>query len=304
MTDARYFNPYIVYMHQGTLPADTKLFERMCLWYELELVTGGSMDAGVVTQEQFVPALPGTLFLRRPGDLVRGVAPFSYISILFDVVYDPVLEPYYGIREASLMSDIDLAFLNKYFANANRSFPFIERIPRVMRFAEYDQLLAPMRDIIEQEQAEDGNFQFYAKTLLMGLLARLSRECAADGRLFSELPPAIRQAQEFIEANYAQALTLETMAAHVSLNREYFCRLFRQHAGKTPMKYLQDVRIYHAKLLLVSEELSVEEVAGRCGFRDLSYFYSVFKKHTGQSPRQFKTRRPPGYRQGGVTGND
>ena len=304
MTDVRYFNPYIVYMHQGALPAETRLFERMCLWYELELITEGGEGAGIVTMDQFIPARPGTLFLRRPGDLVRGVAPFAFAAILFDVIYDPVLEPYYGIREASLVSDIDLAFLNKYFDNPRRSFAFIERIPRVMQIDDYEQLLRPMREIIDLEARADGDYQLHAKALLIGLLAQLARDADAGGRLYADCPAAIRQAQEYIDANYAQPLTLEALAEHVSLNREYFCRLFRQHAGKTPMRYLQDVRVYHAKLLLRSEEISVEEVANRCGFRDLSYFYSVFKKRTGQSPRQFRTRRPPGSIQGGMTAND
>ncbi len=300
MSDARHFNPYIIYVNHGSIQPGQKMFERMCLWYELDLIIESDEGSGVFTLDEFVPARPGTLFLRRPGDLVRGVGRFSFATILFDVIYDPELAPWYAAKRASLMSDVDVPFLRKYHANENRSFDFIERIPRVMHINEYDHLLRPMLEIANLEKKEDRNFQFYAKALLMNLLAEISRENDV-GDLFVGFPPPVAQARDYIKKNYMHPITLESMAAHVSLNREYFCRLFKQHTRLTPMSYLQQQRIYHAKLLLLSEELSVEEIAGRCGFRDLSYFYAVFKKHTGLSPRQYKTQRPYGRITGGLT---
>ena len=290
MMDAKYFNPYIVYMHSGAVPAGHELSERMCLWYELELITGGDEGAGVVILDKFIPALPGTLFLRRPGDLVRSVAPFSFASILFDVVYNPALEPYYAYREASLMSGVDIEFLRKYHADGDRKFSFLERIPRVMRVGQHERLLKSIMEITDLARTPDESFQFYAKTLLMNLLLHISCEDRSDQPLFSHYPPAVQQALGFIETNYMNSMTLEEIAAHVSLSREYFCRLFRQHTGQTPMSYLQRMRIHNAKLMLLGEDISVEEVATRCGFRALSYFYAVFKKHTGQSPWQYQLR--------------
>lgn len=69
-------------------------------------------------------------------------------------------------------------------------------------------------------------------------------------------------------------------------NDSYFARLFRAVMGKTFKKYLVSVRLAKAKSILLSTDVSVTDVAMACGYSNLSYFISEYKKEFGKTPRQ------------------
>ena len=74
------------------------------------------------------------------------------------------------------------------------------------------------------------------------------------------------------------------------MNTKYFCRFFRALTHNSPMDYVNFYRIEQAAWLLGQSELSVTEVAARCGFWDSSYFTKVFKKYKGYTPKEFRKR--------------
>lgn len=70
-------------------------------------------------------------------------------------------------------------------------------------------------------------------------------------------------------------------------------RIFTREMGKTPLEYLTDIRIDHAKKLLSENSrlnYSIAEIALSSGYSDISYFSRVFKKHTGMSPKAYVER--------------
>jgi len=60
--------------------------------------------------------------------------------------------------------------------------------------------------------------------------------------------------------------------------------------GLTPSEYIDQVRIEFAAHLLRSDERSIDEVVEACGFDNNSYFYRLFKRQYGTTPRQFRLR--------------
>lgn len=73
---------------------------------------------------------------------------------------------------------------------------------------------------------------------------------------------------------------------------DYVRKCFVKELGKTPLEYLTMLRLQQAGKLLAQETyLSIEEVAGNCGFRDSFYFSRLFKKQFGQSPREYRQNR-------------
>lgn len=64
-----------------------------------------------------------------------------------------------------------------------------------------------------------------------------------------------------------------------------FRRLFREHTGKTPIEYRNDLRLEKAKAMLQSGEYSVAEVAISSGFSNLSFFAKLYKNKFGYTPR-------------------
>jgi two-component system response regulator YesN len=101
---------------------------------------------------------------------------------------------------------------------------------------------------------------------------------------------SIRNASAFIDSHYMQNdLTLNRVAHEVGLSPTYFSSLFKKETGKCFSDYLNQVRIEQAKHLLCCTSKMIYEIAFEVGFQDYRYFSQIFKKYTGQTPRQFKS---------------
>ena len=72
------------------------------------------------------------------------------------------------------------------------------------------------------------------------------------------------------------------------LSQSRFMYLFRERFGMAPKEYQTNLRIGNAKTLLITTRLPISEVGAMSGYSDPLYFSRVFKKHTGQSPKQYR----------------
>ena len=91
---------------------------------------------------------------------------------------------------------------------------------------------------------------------------------------------------------YASRLTLEALCEKYFYSRNYIIRVFRKKYQVTPYRHIIHLRIEKAKQLLSSTGLSCQEIAGRCGYGDMSTFYKAFISETGESPERWRNRRP------------
>ncbi len=98
----------------------------------------------------------------------------------------------------------------------------------------------------------------------------------------------IAEAQSWLQEHYAEPLKLETLATKFGLSDRHFARRFKEATGKTPTVYLQILRFQHAKDLLQSTNLSIQEVAFQTGFSNTSYFSALFKKQLGTTPKEYR----------------
>ena len=131
----------------------------------------------------------------------------------------------------------------------------------------------------------------------MGLLWQLWGELLGQ-RLLGAAEPGpprdIRRAQAVknvlrrIRSSYGQPLTLEDLAAETALEPKYFCRVFRQITGRTPINYLNYYRVECAAELLCTTQGSITDIALECGFGDVSYFSRMFRRYKGQTPGQYR----------------
>jgi len=94
-------------------------------------------------------------------------------------------------------------------------------------------------------------------------------------------------AKRFIDENYADRINLELIAGFSFLSKFHFTRLFLRCYGMTPHQYLIEQRVSAAKQLLAAG-MSVTETCFEIGFISQPSFSSIFKKHTGLTPSEFK----------------
>lgn len=101
----------------------------------------------------------------------------------------------------------------------------------------------------------------------------------------------VEKAIAHLEANYTGDLTLQQLADHVHMSKNYFCLQFKVHTGMNFMDYLIRLRLGRAKALLDESDLKIYEVAERAGFGDAKHFGKLFKRMTGLSPVEYRERR-------------
>jgi len=97
---------------------------------------------------------------------------------------------------------------------------------------------------------------------------------------------ATQQARRYIEERFAERITLNQLAQHVSLSPYYFLRVFHAEVGMPPYAYLESVRIRHAQRLIEAGK-PLAEVAVEVGFSSQSHLSWHFKKIIGATPGQY-----------------
>lgn len=85
-----------------------------------------------------------------------------------------------------------------------------------------------------------------------------------------------------------QDWTLESLAKSVAMSRSVFAGRFKKLVGETPLTYLTNWRINRAQELLISEKVSIEEVAFRVGYQSEPAFNRLFKTKTGRTPGVYR----------------
>ena len=94
--------------------------------------------------------------------------------------------------------------------------------------------------------------------------------------------------QEWMQQHYERDITMQTLADEFGLNVRSFNRRFRQAARKTPVEYLQEIRINQARELLKRSNLSIAEIAFAVGYQDVSYFTGLFRRVQGVTPNAYR----------------
>jgi two-component system response regulator YesN len=98
----------------------------------------------------------------------------------------------------------------------------------------------------------------------------------------------VNNALQYMEAHYAEALSLEKVAREVYVSAGYLSALFKKVARKNFVDCLHETRVAKARELLRDGRLKVYEVALRVGYKDEKYFSQIFKKVTGMTPNQYR----------------
>jgi transcriptional regulator GlxA family with amidase domain len=100
----------------------------------------------------------------------------------------------------------------------------------------------------------------------------------------------IKRAQIFIENNLQKKISIEELSSSLAVSRRNFDRRFIKATGNTPVEYTQRVKIEAAKKALETSRKNINEVMYEIGYSDVKAFREVFRRITGISPLEYKTR--------------
>ena len=93
----------------------------------------------------------------------------------------------------------------------------------------------------------------------------------------------------YIQENFHRSIDRNNIASRFNISPNHLSRMFRQQGHMTLADYITWVRIERAKFMLKKYTFRLTEVATRCGFQDVNYFYRVFKKKTSYTPSDYRT---------------
>lgn len=107
---------------------------------------------------------------------------------------------------------------------------------------------------------------------------------------YRKAPRTIHRAVEYLEAHYAQKITLADLSALTHVSMYHLARLFQRQMGVPPHRYLECVRIRRAEEAL-SRGMPVVEAALACGFSSQTHLTRTFRKVIGTTPGEYKTAK-------------
>lgn len=96
---------------------------------------------------------------------------------------------------------------------------------------------------------------------------------------------------EFIHQNYAHNLSLDDIAAHVTVSKSTALNLFRKYLHTTPINYLIDYRLKQAAWQLSKTEKKIHTISSETGFHNVDYFCRLFKKYYYLTPTQYRAEK-------------
>ena len=145
--------------------------------------------------------------------------------------------------------------------------------------------------LLGQLQAEQ-NTEFQTRNLLSEIWLLLLEEIrnldASKLRTPQKNQDRILTMLAFIQENFSEKLTLEEIADAAAVSTRECLRCFRDSIHQSPMEYLIEYRVQMAKKLLETTDMSITDIALRCGFNSNSYFTKLFHRSCGKTPNVYR----------------
>lgn len=131
-------------------------------------------------------------------------------------------------------------------------------------------------------QNKEPGYTVYAMSQLYAVLGTI-----LETQTKTNLPPHFLQAVSYINENYQSAITMRRICEASGISATVFRQLFKEHYHKTPVAYITELRLEHARNRIAGG-ISIEQAAAESGFNDPKYFARVVKKYFDCTPRDLK----------------
>lgn len=159
---------------------------------------------------------------------------------------------------------------------------------------------ADISSIIYMLLEEYSNKNLYYEEVMKGLAISLigkyrraldlsyASNTAENTEVFKRSETYLTAAIGYLHANYNKKLSIDTVAEKIGISTGYLERLFREERSTTPVECLNIYRIEQACRLLIVSDKSIADISEEVGFNDIKFFYTMFKRQTGVTPRIYR----------------
>lgn len=204
-----------------------------------------------------------------------------------------------GCRESAVVFDMKMLSF-EYLDGVQQQIikPLLDKsmqFPQIVDAGEevYKEVERLYGEIFESAQVSSAAFRMKVKAYFYELLACLyerggytNMESGED--YDSDKIERVKRVLGYIQANFRRRITNKELAELLLMNEQYFCRYFKKITGKTPTRYMNEVRIEKAAEQLLKTNRKIIDIATECGYENMGYFIRRFKEQKGVSPSEFR----------------
>ena len=177
-----------------------------------------------------------------------------------------------------------------FFIHFTLGFPYDYVKPGVYVADMSDERKNDLTSILNTLRTGSTNFSLKESLSIYNLVLSSISSLPRSAWLSKKVDPRITNMLAFMERNIKNKLTSETLAEKLFISPSAFSRLFKNNIGKSPSKYLTQIRIDKACHLLLHTNTSIDTIAERCGFTDRYHLTKVFSKAKKTTPGAFRKR--------------
>ncbi|MCU6713116.1 response regulator [Paenibacillus sp. J5C_2022] len=165
----------------------------------------------------------------------------------------------------------------------------LERITKEKSMLELSRL--PLADIVS-EPIPAAHRRFIFRLVAVGYLEYGAKQLFEAMRVLKSqsLHPSVEQARLYLQEHYAEKINLQEVADAVAMSKTYLANLFKQETGVTIWNHLVEIRMKHARDLLLNSSLKSYEIAYKVGYENSIHFSRLFKEQYGLTPAEYKKR--------------
>lgn len=155
---------------------------------------------------------------------------------------------------------------------------------------EKDMFLLLLHTLLKEISQKRNKYESVCQNILEIFLIYISRHEKLNiiNSLTIKMPKECSIIKRYLDYNYSDNITLDTLANLTHMNKYYLVHSFTKYIGISPIHYLTSNRVQASKNLLLTTNYSIAEIASNVGFSSQSYFSYTFRKLIGISPNEYR----------------
>lgn len=233
--------------------------------------------------------IEGEMMIVREGELCLVSPDVFHTPAIYDdsILLNIIVTQEALIKICTMLEETD-SLISEYLKNIR----YNTQRPKYIRCCpEDDPKLNTMLNNLVREYFENKQYcalmmQSQFMSILYYIMREHEQDCMVSQQQISKITPVLPILQ-YIQDHYRD-VTLEKLAEKFSYSEQHICRLIKSRTGRTFNQHLIDLRLTHAKLLLITTNLSFSEIAWYCGYMGDAYFHRLFTKSEGVTPIQYR----------------
>lgn len=266
--------------------------QRKIKCYVMYFVTSGSLTLNV--NDESVTLLPGDIYIfnRHDVQMPDTENECEYFFVHFDS--DSITKHSDDYIENVRKKNIEFLKASPYSLERYDNFKLLIRQHiHIEDKNNIDYLVEKFRASILPKEYSSIRKSFKLCANFTAILIRLEKICESnpyDKKRERHTYENVRKIADYINKNYSEDISSETIEDKFSINYDYANRIFKQYFDISINRYRNERRIDRAKFLLSATEKSIDEIAAEVGFEDKYYFSRLFTKLEGVSPLGYRNK--------------